>query len=1431
MKERRRQISVKTLVTGRDSTSDCKRRQTFAVWNQYHSLDRFADRVRASSLSQIVMLLLAVEAVAPLSLEGRQSTRPGLDPQKALTQYIHEVWETGKTPLEGAIRAILQTRDGHLWVGAQEGLYRYDGDHFAVYNRRNTAAFTSNIIHDLAEDRNGVLWIATNDGLLRYQDGKFARLSREDGLPAQTILSLFVDRKNDLLIGTSGSGVCVLSAGSFFPFRKEEVFLSGGIRSICEDQSGGLWFGTGGSGVVNYRDGLVKHYTTRDGLLSDITRSVSPSKQGGVWVGTQGGLSHIVNGKVTSYRAKDGLSNEVVVRVLEDQNGVLWIGTSGGGLNRLVGGRWSAYTSKERLSNDFVLSLHEDHDGSLWIGTADGLNRFRDAEFSTYTIHEGLTNDVIWCVYEDARRNIWLGTNGSGLLRIKDGLVTSFTSENGLSNNIVRSIVEDREGVLWIGTYGGGLNRLEGGRIFRAFEGILGGQFVYSLLEDRNQNLWIGTSRGLFRRRGGRLTLIEPSEELRAHPVRSILEDRKGDLWFATNGGGLSRWSDGKFTNLSAANGLTDSLLMTLHEDREGTLWIGTFNGGLNRLKDGSIKAVTSKEGLCEDLIYNILEDEQNNLWIGGNRGVSKISIQELNACADGRTKLVRAVLYGKENGLRARECNGGSQPSAWKTHDGRLLFSTVKGVAAVQPNKIRANTVPPAVVLESVTIDNQVVDHAIEGVVPPGAERIEFHYAALSLRIPERLTFKYKLEGYETEWVDAGPRRTATYTNIPPGAYTFQVIAANEDGVWNETGAFWAFTLSPFFFQTRLFYSACAVVLVLLAAGAYAYRVKQYVRRTRELESHVVERTEEVVEQKNKLTEINIELNALLGQLEEKTKQLEHAKRRAEEANQAKSAFLANVSHELRTPLNSVIGFTNILLKNKGKNLRDEDVLYLERILENGVHLLTLINEVLDLEKIESGQTDIQLIPVSLNLLVRQTVAQLEGRYAGKHLLIKIEIPLKVEPLQTDPGRLKQILINLVGNAIKFTERGTIRVRVAVDPINHKPVRIDVVDAGIGIPKEHLAFVFEPFKQADNSTTRRYGGTGLGLSISRTLADMLGYRLEVKSEVGKGSTFSIILAPEARTASYSEEEDGEMLETETGKELPPVQQKPAKSVEQEVKEKILLGLQPFSHGAWAHMNINRIALFGRNLGEATSSRQYERFRIALCEYVDKIHPALETIAQQFQIIRFDPTIVRTMKFHADELAKIAQTLAVNARRSQEEMARLEVEIPKHVDQLLHAFRVIREQVFLEFRCHPEKVLHQILDQWSADERRMKIAYAPSPNTEEIFVAITEPELTEAIESLLQARVGGSLSEGERELSLASKASGDQWTLELRDSSVFIDPKNWRTVFTPPGTDGEDSPLSAVPTILRKYDGEICVKESVEGMGTTYLMRLRMLRP
>ncbi len=778
-----------------------------------------------------------------------------LDPDKAITQYIHNAWTTNHGLPQNSILAISQTPDGYLWFGTEEGLVRFNGKTFHVFSRANTEEMKHSCVMELLVDKKGSLWIGTlGGGLNRYEDGKFTVFTTEDGLSADSVGAIFEGQDGSLWIGTLGGGLNRYKDGIFTTYTTKEGLSSNFVSSICEGKEGSLWIGTY-QGLNRYKDGKFTAYTTKEGLSNNIVRAILEDRKGNLWLGTDKGLDLYKDGKFIVYTAKEGLPSNIIRSMFEDRQGNLWIGTTGG-IGRLQGGKFTTYTTKEGLANNVVLSIYEDMENSLWIGIdGGGLNRFKDGKFTTYTTKEGLSNDIVRPICEGGKGNIWIGTD-NGLNKLKDGKFEVLTTKEGLSNNVVRALAEDKRGNLWIGTYKG-LSLYKDGKFtgFTTRDGLHNDN-VKSIYEDNNGNIWIGTTGGLNRFRNGKFASYTTREGLSNNIVTSMREDDKGDLWIGTYKG-LNKYRDGKITTYSTKDGLSSDFVTSIYKDDRGNLWIGTYGGGLNKFNDGRFTTYTKKKGFFDDNVFQILEDRSGNLWMSCNNGIFCVNKNELDDFGENKTSSLSFTSYGEADGMRSKECNGAIQPAGWRSRDGKLWFPTVKGVVVIDPENIKINDKPPPVVIEKVIIDDKSIYVGEKARLSPGKRKFEFHYAGLSFLVPEKVLFKFKLEGFDDKWVDAGTRRTAYYTNIPPGSYSFKVIACNNDGVWNETGASFDFYLKPLFYQTWWFYFICTLGTVFLGAVIFQVRVKQLKKRKEELEQLVTERTKQLNKAYKKLEQL----------------------------------------------------------------------------------------------------------------------------------------------------------------------------------------------------------------------------------------------------------------------------------------------------------------------------------------------------------------------------------------------------------------------------------------------------------------------------------------------------------------------------------------------------------------------------------------------
>ena len=790
----------------------------------------------------LTIIFLALTSSASLAVQEQIS--PG---QGSPTRYLHDVWTTEKGLPQNDVTQLIQTRDGYIWLGTNGGLVRFDGIRFTIFDSGNTPELRSSRILSLAEDRDGALWIGTqNGGLTSYRWGKFKNYGIKDGLPDESVFSIEADRSGNLWL--SPGGLLRLTNGRFTLYSTRDGLPSNGSGNICEAPDGSIWFRSGDF-IMHFHDGRFERFSTKDLPADWIARVVTMAVagDGSLWLVTEYGLVHLQNGNFTILNRQPAapygtvMPSTFVLQTFEDRTGSLRFLTPSG-LAHYQDGKVIVDTpipfhelSGLNMALWTVRPVIEDREGNLWVGTGGlGLHRFRTRQIMAYAAETGLSDDGFMPITGDGAGGLWLGSTGNSLYHFQDG---KFTPHN--IDQQARSLCRDHNGTLWIGT-NKGLYRLQDGQLITddPINSVMGqGTTVQAIYEDREANLWVGTGRdeeqdgALYRISGGAITKFQMREGLVANDVRFIMEDHEGALWVGTTRG-MSRLKDERFTNYTTAQGLSSNFVREIHEDADGTLWIGTYGGGLNRLKDGHFVAITTRNGLFDNIVSRILEDDHGNFWMSGNRGVYRAVRKELNDFADGRLPSITSISYGVEDGMKINETNGGSQPAGWKAADGKLWFPTIKGVVAIDPSNL--NPVPPVVHIEQVLIGQSPADLWQPIRVRPGQGDLEIHYTGLSYTAPDKVRFKYKLEGYDPDWVDAKERRVAYYTQVTPGAYTFKVMAANNDGVWSTESARVQLIVIPPVWRTWWFRTLAILGVLAGIFLLYKQRIRELERRRR---------------------------------------------------------------------------------------------------------------------------------------------------------------------------------------------------------------------------------------------------------------------------------------------------------------------------------------------------------------------------------------------------------------------------------------------------------------------------------------------------------------------------------------------------------------------------------------------------------------------
>lgn len=800
-----------------------------------------------------------------------------LDPAQVAREFTQRSWQKKGGLPDNTVRALLQTRDGFLWIGTSRGLARFDGLKFSIFDHLNTPEMVNDNCGSLAEDLEGNLWIATDDGLLRTRDGKFKRFTRKDGLafpPAEAtdrIGLVYADRHGGVWVKTVSLERFL--NGKFALFDAAQLPATGWINCLHEDASGTLW-AMGMGYLYHYNEPSERFEADPESTRLGISvAGIQGDGVGGLWLlcttsVKDGLLYHLEVGQWSKHSDRLVFDPRSLF-LSSDHRGGLWFAAADKALTRYCADQFTRYPLPPELDQDFLLCLKEDREGNLWFGTEfNGLHCWKPKAISAYGVRDGLASDSTWTVCEARDGSVWIGTE-QGLSQFQGGRFRNFTKLDGLSGDKIRSVAEDASGAIWVGT-GSGLSVIRGGVARpQPFPHQPELNKIRVVLPAKSGAIWVGTVAGLFRFSAGEWTTFTPTNGLaRAGlygDVLALREDKFGTLWIGTAGGGLQSFRDGKFTTWTTTNGLSNNSVWALHEAADGVLWIGT-ESGLNRFESNRFTVFTTREGLPADLVNEILEDDLGNLWVSHDHGIYRVHKQELNEVAAGRVKLVQAVSYDEADGLPSNETNGQkSYPAGCKTRDGRLWFPTMKGVAVINPRLGDLDTVVPKAALEQVRVDGEVVFDRTAPPTPAGSETartnaparppalpgnfsaprvgegntrlrlppgsgsvLEFRFTTPVFTAPEKTAFRYRLRGADDRWIEAGTRQEAYFTRLGPGEYDFEVMAANHRGVWGEAVANFAFSIKPFYYQAWWFYLVCGLVTVGLLTAVVLWRLRE---------------------------------------------------------------------------------------------------------------------------------------------------------------------------------------------------------------------------------------------------------------------------------------------------------------------------------------------------------------------------------------------------------------------------------------------------------------------------------------------------------------------------------------------------------------------------------------------------------------------------
>ena len=750
-------------------------------------------------------------------------------------QYSFKSWTADTGLPQNTVYDIRQTRDGYLWLTTSDGLARFDGNRFTVFNKSNAPGISNNRFLWLHEDAQGALWASTEaGGVVRYQHDSFSSYGGESGLTSLHAVYMTDDANGDLLTFLINDDVLRWRDGKFLPAgapsdadQNNQPAPRESRRVPCLKKQ---------SRIACLLHESINSWTRADGLpsLNLAGEFGVQDSRGTLWLATaDAGLVQIEHGRVTKvYTEREGLpgrplflmASERVGLFSLDGRGALWLTDLESWQHRMI-----SRDAPPAITQLGSATAYADREGNLWFGTVRaGLFRASPQTIISYSVPEGLTQNNVYPIYEDRNGVVWMGTT-EGLFRYADG---RFVLEPGMSKGEITALAEDRAGRLLVAKYNEVWVREGGGfrLLYRKETGVF-----WTIYADDMGALWFGWDQGLIHYQDGAADTYTTKDGLAGDDVKVIVDDGAGGFWIGTYGG-LSHYKAGQLSSWREQDGLPSQHVRALYRDADGALWIGTYDGGLGRFKDGRFTRYNVQDGLFNDGVFQILDDGRGQFWLSCNRGIYRVSRHDLEEIAAGRRSALTSVAYGKADGMLNVECNGGRWPAGIRTRDGRLWFPTQDGVAVVAPASVVVNPQPPPVMIESCLVEGvpAALDRAVE--IQPGQASFEIGYTALSFINSEYLRFRYKLEGLDDEWIEAGTRRTAYYTHVLPGSYTFRVVAANSDGVWNTEGAALRLTVHPYFYRTWWFLALAAACVLALGFAFYRARVNG-LKRSRALQ------------------------------------------------------------------------------------------------------------------------------------------------------------------------------------------------------------------------------------------------------------------------------------------------------------------------------------------------------------------------------------------------------------------------------------------------------------------------------------------------------------------------------------------------------------------------------------------------------------------
>jgi len=944
----------------------CRRRMPFGKPGLQHGLSFIACHRVWSALRTMIVLLGATAAL------------------HAFAQFRSTQWTADSGLPQNIIRGLVQTPDGYLWIATLNGVARFDGVRFTIFDKSNSPGITANRFSSMVAGANGDLWLYSESGaIIRYHHGVFRTLGTTEGIAAHSARAITGDGKGH---------VWLLENGTIFQWREssgrfEPIPRENGIPYQPLNWDGTGFWGTSGQQLYTFSHGDYSvHIVPKEFPLASIDK-VAVGADGAIWLALPDGrFARLFNDKWEAY-------SKPIETTFQSQARASWKARIDNHLDRTL--LFPSLGEQRAIRYNVII---DDDEHNIWVGSeGQGLFRVQRQTIYVYSTDKGLAGANVYPVLYDRHGDMWIGTWPAGLTQYHDGTFKTYTLKDGLPG-LVTSLADDSSNNLWIGTHDG-LAVLSQGQLRKPHNQPRDLRVIQVIYRARDGSLLLGTQSGVqtfsvSRKVGG--FSLEPGPKLSIGDARVIVEDRHGDIWLGGYSG-LTKMHNGVLTHWTELDGLPSNSIRSIYEDAEGVLWVGTYDGGLGRFADGKWTHYNTKNGLFDNGVFQILEDEHDNLWMSSNRGIFSVDKKQLNDVAAGRRNSVITISYGRSDGMLNVECNGGLWPAGAKDKEGKLWFPTQEGVAVVDPRSVRKNEKPPRVSIESTMVDHVSMDLEKPIVVKPGQSGVEILYTALSFSKPEQLTFRYMMDGLDSAWEYVGYRRTAYFSHMSPGNYVFHVMAANSDGVWSATQSSVIIRVLPPFYLTNWFIAIVLGLSLLMMYAIWSYRIRRFKQRAATQQAFSQQL---MASQENERRRISADLHDSLGQRLVVIKNLTHFLSRPKAATLSEEEW-KQMFEEISTEVSLAIEET----RNISYNLRpfQLDRLGLSKAIEalvrsvsgaTGIDFSTSIDNIDDSFPEELRINFYRIVQESLNNIVKHshaTRAEVHIEKRGRDVMLSI--------------------------------------------------------------------------------------------------------------------------------------------------------------------------------------------------------------------------------------------------------------------------------------------------------------------------------------------------------------------------------------------------------------------------------------------------------